>query len=117
MKKSRYKSKFEAAVSRVLPRGTKYEAVALPYTLELLYTPDWRVERKGALPIYIETTGKFEYEKRRKLLAVKRAHPTLDLRICFQRDNRIRKGAKMTNMQWAAKHGFRATVFPKLPLD
>jgi hypothetical protein len=119
MKKPRYKSKFEAAVAAVLPRGTQYEPHTFPYTLELEYTPDWRIPTTSRLapPVYIETTGKFDYEKRRKLAAVKRAHPGLDLRILFQRNNKLSRKSKMTNMEWAAKHGFRASVFPQLPLD
>ena len=113
-KKPRYKSKFEAAVAPTLPAGTEYEATTVEYRLDLKYTPDWKLP--GRKPIYIETTGKFDYEKRRKLAAVKLAHPAMDLRICFQRDNKLSRKSKMTNGQWATKHGFRWSVFPELPI-
>lgn len=114
-KPPKFKSHFEAAVYAVLPRGTEYEATTVPYTLSLSYTPDWKIPTKAG-PIYVETTGKFDYEKRRKLAAVKLAHPAMDLRICFQRDNKLSRKSKMTNGQWATKHGFKWSVFPRLPL-
>lgn len=107
-----YRSWFEFDVAPTLPAGTLYEATTVEYTLACDYTPDWKVPLKRG-HCYIETTGKLDYEKRRKLVAVKKAHPTMDLRVLLMRDQRLGKG---TYLSWLIKNGFKATVFPTLPL-
>lgn len=100
-----YKSKFEASVAESLRRRGvpfTYEECMYEYTLECWYTPDW------FLPggIVVETKGKFTNIDRRKLLAVKKQHPTIDLRLVFMKDNPIRRGSKTKCSMWAERHGF-----------
>lgn len=105
------RSKFEARVSDALGPTWDYEKEVLPYTLNNRYIPDFT--RATTL---VEAKGRFTGTDRRKMLAAKAANPKWDFRIVFMRNNPIYKGSKTTYMDWAAKHGFRASVFPELPL-
>lgn len=49
--------------------------------------------------MYLETKGHFRPEAKRKMVAVKAAHPDLDIRIVFYSTNR-------TYIRWARKYGF-----------
>jgi|TARA_R100001460_G_scaffold64826_2_gene105136 hypothetical protein len=68
------------------------------------YTPDF-ILKNG---IIIETKGRFIAADRRKHLAIKKQHPSLDIRFVFENSrNKLRKGAKSTYAQWCIKYGFR----------
>lgn len=49
--------------------------------------------------MYIETKGHFRVEAKRKMAAVKKLHPHLDIRIVFYK-------RKLADIRWAEKHGF-----------
>lgn len=76
-----------------------YESEALAYTLPpRRYIPDFVIN--GTLgKIYIECKGHFRPEHKAKMKAVKKLHPTLDLRIIFYRTSK-------QNERWAIKNGF-----------
>lgn len=104
---SRYRSKFEESIAASLnQRGLAfgYETVPLPYTLASVYTPDF------VLPngVIVESKGLLDADDRRKMVAVKAQHPSLDIRFCFQRaDVKLsRKPGSITYWQWAERHGF-----------
>lgn len=113
-----YRSRFEAAVvSPLVARGVQLvhrprhgkKGTGIPFRLieEREYFPD--VELPNG--IYVEVKGYFDKQSRDKLLAVKRQHPHLDIRIVFQRLKDRLKGAggkslKTTVGDWAAEHGF-----------
>ena len=104
---SRFRSKFEAAVAASLVKrglGYDYETQALPYIIKAVYTPDFIL----ANGVIVETKGVFDQDDRRKMLAVREAHPHLDIRLCFQRaDVKLSKAPKsLTYWQWAERHGF-----------
>lgn len=81
-----------------------YEPIKLPYVLERTYCPDFYIPATG---IYIEAKGKLDAETRAKMVAVKKAHPELDIRIVFMRaQNKLTKVSKQTYGQWAEKNGF-----------
>ena len=68
------------------------------------YTPDF-ILYNG---IIIETKGRFLAADRRKHLAIKKQHPTLDIRFVFTNSRaRLSKGAKSNYAQWCIKYGFR----------
>jgi hypothetical protein len=111
----RLKSKFEKRFyEEITRRGLvlSYETDTLPYTLDLSYKPDWKVEDG----LYLETKGKFDYVERRKMLAVLRANPGKEVRMVFMRNQKLGKGSKMNYGEWCDKHGIRWSVFPELPL-
>ena len=113
MKKSNYKSKFEESVAEDLERlkiKAHYEPSKLPYIIESYYVPDWMILPNG---IILEAKGKLDAITRRKMLAVKRKHPHLDIRFVFMRaKNRITKGSSTTYGDWATKNGFKWCELP-----
>lgn len=109
-----YRSKFEWDVAKVLKKRkvkASYEPETLNYTLELEYNPDWKT---GG--IYLEAKGKFNYIERRKILAVLKSNPGIDLRLIFMRNNKISSKSKTRYTDWCAKHGIKCSVYPDLPI-
>jgi predicted nuclease of restriction endonuclease-like RecB superfamily len=77
----------------------KYEGVKIPYVLAGHYLPDFIIEGRFG-KIYIETKGYLRPEHKRKMVAVKKQHPEIDLRILFYKEDK-------KNGKWAEKKGFR----------
>jgi hypothetical protein len=76
----------------------------LAYTIDHQYLPDMVL----ANGIHVEVKGHLDPDDRRKMIAVKKAHPNIEIRFVFQRaHNPLRKGAKMTYSQWADREGFK----------
>ena len=118
MKKStKFRSKLEERVADLLSElgvSYKYESEKLSYTIEHNYTPDF------VLPnyTYLETKGYWDAADRRKVLAVKKANPQVDLRMVFQAPyNTISKKSKTTYAQWCEKHDIPWTSFHNIPID
>lgn len=99
---------FERTLATQLERNKikyQYEPVKLAYVLERTYCPDFQLPNG----IFIEAKGKLDQETRSKMIAVKKAHPDLDIRIVFMKgENKLSRGSKMSYLQWAAKNGFPA---------
>lgn len=70
------------------------------------YTPDFTL----ANGVRIEGKGRFTPSDRTKLLAVKEAHPNLDLRLVFGCNNKLNKKSKERYFDWAEKHGFKYSL-------
>lgn len=125
-KRRTYRSKFEISVAKQLyaakvkftyeTKSYKWQDV-IPYGqcgacgskyvyTERSYTPDFFLP-KG---VVVEAKGKLDARQRKKLLAVKKSNPKLDLRILFMKDNKISSNSKTRYSEWAAKHGFIAAV-------
>lgn len=94
-----------------------YESAKLSYQIEGEYIPDFVIERADGSFMYIEAKGHFDYQARRKMAAVKKAHPEKDIRILFQRDNYLRKRGKMKYSTWAQKYGFPCAVGQQIPKE
>ena len=75
------------------------------------YTPDFFLSNG----VIIEAKGKLDLATRKRMVAVKAAHPTEDIRILFMKNNRISRGAKSRYLDWAAHRGFIAAVGPEVP--
>lgn len=103
------KSGFERTLAAQLRKakvGFKYEPIKLPYVIEHNYHPDFVLDNG----IIIEAKGKLDALTRAKMIAVKKAHPTLDIRFVFMRGgNKLSKRSQTTYMQWAEKNGFPAS--------
>lgn len=114
------RSGFELKVETALKAKFKhvlYEPRRIKYPQkEGTYVPDFQIPTPLRREFFVEAKGRFVGKDRTKLKAVKAAHPEIDLRIVFQRNNPITKGSKTRNLDWAAKNGFKATVFPELPI-
>lgn len=104
IKKGSYRSKFESSVATDLrQRKIKfhYEPCIVSYQLECHYTPDILLPNG----VYIECKGLFDAQDRRKILAVIKCNPDLDLRLLFQNAKvKITKKSKTTYGAWATKH-------------
>lgn len=84
------------------------------------YTPDFevwgkRVQEDGTLAFFIETKGVFSPSDRAKMLLIKEQHPKVDIRLVFQRDNKIpirgpKKKKPTSYAEWAEFHGFKYSV-------
>ena len=116
-KTSKFRSGLEEKVADLL-QGLgvlyKYESQKLPYTIQHNYTPDFVLPND----IYLETKGYWDASDRRKILAVKKSNPEIDLRMVFQSPyNKISKKSKTTYAMWCEKHGIPWASFHNIPLD
>lgn len=97
---------------RKLTRRSKtrveYESEYLPYVTRAYYLPDFVVHRADGSVLYIEAKGWFRKEDMVKMRNVKEAHPELDIRILFQKNNKATK--TMTYVDWCHKYGFPCAV-------
>lgn len=107
IKDPRFKSRFEEYIWELCVKynnPVEYEPIRLSYILEKTYTPDFRLKNG----IIIEAKGRFDADMRRKMLAVKRKHPHLDIRFVFQNaQNKLSRSAKMRYWEWSELHNFK----------
>lgn len=76
-----------------------YEAEKIPYVLAGHYIPDFIIHTSLG-KVYVEAKGYFRPEAKRKMVAVKKQHPELDLRIVFYNKTQA-------NIRWAERYGFK----------
>ena len=113
----KFRSKLEENIANLLEGlgvSYQYESEKLGYTIEHAYCPDF------VLPnyTYLEAKGYWDAKDRRKILAVKRDNPSIDLRMVFQSPyNKISKKSKTTYAQWCDKHNIPWTAFHEVPLE
>ena len=116
-KEVKYKSKLEEKVADLLTGlgvTYEYESTKVPYTIQHNYHPDFILPNN----VYLETKGYWDPKDRRKVLAVKRDNPKLDLRMVFQAPyNTISKKSKTTYAQWCEKHDIPWSSFHNIPLE
>ena len=116
-KTSKFRSGLEEQVAKLLEGlgvTYEYESCKVPYTIQHNYTPDF------VLPnyVYLDTKGYWDSADRRKILAVKRDNPELDLRMVFQAPfNKINKGSKTTYAKWCEKHDIPWSSYHDIPID
>ena len=109
-----YRSGLEDRVSKFFDKQAipyLYEIQKFDYVTESRYTPDFFLKNG----VIIECKGFLKPSDRRKMIAVKKQHPELDIRFIFQRNNTITKQSKTTYGDWADKHGFPWCVYPAIP--
>jgi hypothetical protein len=113
----KFRSNLEKNIANLLEGlgvSYQYESEKLSYTIEHNYTPDF------VLPnyVYLEAKGYWDATDRRKLLAVKRDNPDIDLRMIFQSPyNTISKKSKTTYAKWCDKHDIPWTAYHNIPLE
>ncbi len=118
-----YRSGFEVDVARVLKehedkRGFHwgYETEVLEYTVPpkparvAKYTPDFPITNKSGKVWYLEAKGRWTVADRKKHVMLKTQHPELDIKIFFQRDNKIRTGSKTKYTDFCRKHNIPCCV-------
>lgn len=100
-----FRSGFERTLDTQLKREKVkygYETLKLPYVIESVYSPDFILENG----VIIEAKGKLDADDRRKMIAVKKTYPHLDIRFVFMAAQNSIVGGKQTNAMWAEKNGF-----------
>jgi len=116
-KTSKFRSKLEERVAELLEAlkiSYEYESTKVPYVIQHHYCPDFVLPNH----IYLETKGYWDPADRRKILAVKKDNPDIDLRMVFQAPyNKISKKSKTTYAMWCEKHDIPWTSFHNIPLD
>ena len=110
------RSRLEEQVAELLDElqvPYSYESEKLDYVIEARYIPAFIVG-----DIYLETKGFFKPADRKKMLAVKKCNPDLDIRLVFQAPyNKINKKSKTTYAKWADKHGFPWCAYYAIPRE
>ena len=99
------RNKFEQRIYLQLKKSKlqfKYEAEKIPYVLAGHYIPDFIIHTSMG-KVYIEAKGYFRPEAKRKMVAVKRQHPELDIRLVFY-------SASKQNVRFAERHGFKYAI-------
>ena len=113
----KYRSNLEKNIADLLEGlgvSFMYESEKLSYTIEHNYTPDFILPNYT----YLEAKGYWAAEDRRKILAVKRDNPDVDLRMIFQSPyNTISKKSKTTYAQWCDKHDIPWTSYKDIPIE
>ena len=113
----KFRSKLEEDVASLLEGlgiSYEYEAEKLSYVIEHRYTPDFKLPNYK----YLEVKGYWDAEDRRKILAVKKDNPEIDLRMVFQSPyNTISKKSKTTYAKWCENHDIPWTSYHDIPLD
>jgi len=107
------RGKFEIEVAKGLLHLQKdfkyefdYETDRLDYTTTHYYTPDWTVVLPSGKRFFIESKGYLGPDDRRILKAVKAQNPDIDLRLLFQRNNKLSKTSPNKYSDWAERLGF-----------
>ena len=116
-KEPKFRSKLEKKVATLLTElgvSYEYESTQVPYVIQHNYTPDFLLPNH----VYLETKGYWDAADRRKVLAVKRDNPLIDLRMVFQSPyNTISKKSKTTYAKWCDKHNIPWTAYHEIPMD
>ncbi len=116
-KTSKYRSKLEERLATLLTTlgiSYEYESEKVSYTIQHHYTPDFVLPNHT----YLEAKGYWDAADRRKILAVKKDNPDMDLRMVFQAPyNTISKKSKTTYAMWCEKHDIPWTSYHNIPLD
>lgn len=111
------RSKLEEKVAQLLKElgvSFEYESTKVPYILQCNYIPDFLLPNG----VYLETKGHLTPEDRRKMLAVKKANPDLDVRFVFQAPyNKIEKRSKTTYAAWCEKNNFKWCAYHSIPIE
>lgn len=129
-----FRSRFESRIAAWLKKiglSFLYEPIKIPYVVpekHRTYTPDFiidpnnrrRIKNVHTLKdlegkIIIETKGRLTTSDRNKMLYVKKANPSLDIRFIFMYDNFIRKGSNTRYSDWCEKHGFEYYIGEDIP--
>jgi predicted nuclease of restriction endonuclease-like RecB superfamily len=116
-KTSKFKSKLEERLATLLTTlgvSYKYESEKVPYTIMHHYHPDFVLPNHT----YLEAKGYWSPADRRKILAVKKDNPDMDLRMVFQAPfNKINKKSKTTYAMFCEKHGIPWSAYHNIPLE
>ena len=116
-KEIKFRSGLEEKIAGLLTElgvSFEYESTKVPYTIQHHYYPDFILPNH----VYLEAKGYWDAADRRKVLAVKKDNPDIDIRMVFQAPyNTISKKSKTTYAQWCERHDIPWAHFHDIPLD
>ena len=116
-KDTKFRSGLEKQIANLLEGlgiSYEYESKKLAYTISHNYTPDFILPNH----VHLEAKGWWSPADRRKVLAVKRDNPDIDLRMVFQSPyNKISKKSKTTYAQWCERHNIPWTTWQEIPME
>lgn len=117
-----FRSKFENRINKKVPSKyihmVEYEKEKIPYIIEHTYNPDFVIKKENGEKVYIEAKGYFSKDDRRKMLAVKKQHPELDIRLLFQKaSNKIGGNSKKKYSDWCDINGFKWAEGDEIPKE
>lgn len=99
------KNKFEEKLFLQLKRKRvkfEYEGEKISYLISGHYTPDYVCQKKDGSVMYIEAKGYLRPEHKRVMVAAKKLHPAIDLRIVFYSHRKeYVKWAEKNKIPWA----------------
>jgi ribosomal protein S26 len=113
-KRDDVRSGLEARVREDLDeRGIKYEyeTVKLPYIKKYCPACGEAIQKGNYIPdfiigsIIVEVKGRFTAQDRKKHISVRELNPDVDIRILFQRDQKIGKNSTTKYSTWCDKKG------------
>lgn len=70
------------------------------------YTPDFFLKNG----VIVEAKGKFDPKQRARFEGLVKAHPDKDIRIVFQRDNKLKKGGDKRYSDWCEEKGVKYAI-------
>jgi len=112
-----FRSQLEEKVSDLLCElgiNYEYESTKVPYQIQHNYTPDFLLPNG----VYLEVKGYFDNDSRRKMKAVKKQNPDIDIRMVFQSPfNKINKRSKTTYAKWCEKNKIPWTSWHNIPME
>lgn len=116
--KSNFEYQIYNTINGALPNfaTVEYEPEKISYSISATYCPDFVVTFKTRPTMYIETKGYFDYDDRRKMLAIKEQRPDLDVRLLFMKDSTLGRGSKTRYSDWCLKNGYQC-AFGTVPED
>ena len=96
-----------------------YETTVLPYTVAANYISDFTCVRVGSEErvVYLESKGYFSYKDRVKMQNVCEQYPDLDIRMVFQKNNKLSRKAKMTYGEWCDKRDIPWILYEDITLE
>ena len=115
MKDRKLRSGFERKIRANLEKAKvdyKYESMVIPYTVPESvhkYIPDFIL----ANGVIVEAKGLLDRDGRKKLALVIEQNPDKDIRVLFQRNNRIAKNSKTTYEMWCKARNIKCAVSPQ----
>jgi len=117
-RRNKYRSIAEKDFAKVLDKygyTYQYEPFTLPFEIveHRTYKPDFVLFDE----VIIEFKGIFTSDDRKKMLAVRKAHPYYDIRFVFMKDNWLTSSHKRRYSDWAKENGFKYHVGISLPKE
>lgn len=103
----KYRSGLEATVRKSMPKikgvRVEYEKDFINYLVPATYSPDFSVRLPSGKVIFLEVKGYFRPEDKKKMAAVKKCNPDLDIRFVFGSKNK-------KNERWCMKYGYPYSI-------